>query len=69
MGKIKTKKTLLKRIKQSKTGKLMHEQVNTGHLKEKWSANKKYRKAKRQEQENKGHIKKFKKMLGKHAKS
>lgn len=69
MGKLKTKKTLLKRIKQSKTGKIIREQINTGHLKVKWDANKKYRKSKREVQENSGHIKKFKKMLGKHAKN
>jgi ribosomal protein L35 len=67
MGKLKTKKTLYKRIKQTKSGKLKREQVSTGHLKRKWSANKKYRKNKRQIQDNPGHIKKFKKMLGTHA--
>ena len=67
MGKLKTKKTLYKRIKQTKTGKLKREQVNTGHLKAKWSANKKYRKGKRKIQKNSGHIKKFKKLLGTHA--
>lgn len=67
MGKLKTKKTLLKRVKITKTGKLKREQVSTGHLKAKWSANKKYRKNKREIQENSGHIKKFKKLLGTHA--
>ena len=67
MGKLKTKKTLQKRIKISKTGKLIKNQVRTGHLKVKWNANKKFRKAKQKVQKNKGHIKKFKKMLGKHA--
>ena len=65
MGKLKTKKTLRKRIKITPTGKLIKKQVGTGHLKEKWNAKKKYRKAKKLAQKNKGHIKKFKNMLGK----
>ena len=64
MSKLKTKKTLSKRIKVSKTGKLIRKQINTGHLKAKWGSKKKFRKAKRQEQSNKGHVVKFKRMLG-----
>ncbi len=67
MGKLKTKKTLYKRIRKTKTGKIMRKQIRTGHLKVKWSAKKKYRKAKKKIQKNKGHIKKFNRMLGKHA--
>jgi ribosomal protein L35 len=65
--KLKTKQTLKKRIKITKNGKLIRGQIRTGHLKVKWSANKKHRKNKPETQDNKGHIKKFKKMLGKHA--
>ena len=65
MPKVKSKQTLKKRIKITKTGKIMKKQTDTGHLKVKWSANKKTRKNKDQEQTNKGHIKKFNKMLGK----
>lgn len=67
MGKLKTKKTLLKRIKVTKTGKMIRGQIDAGHLKAKWNSNKKKRKAKGIVQKNKGHIKKFRKMLGKHA--
>ncbi len=65
MGKLKTKKTLLKRIKITKSGKIMKKRVNTGHLKSKWSAARRFRKVKEAQQENKGHTQKFKKMLGK----
>ena len=67
MGKLKTKQTLKKRIKVTKGGKLVRGSISSGHLKEKWNSKKKFRKAKPIEQSNKGHIKKFKKMLGKHA--
>ncbi len=69
MPKIKTKKTLLKRIRITSRGKLIRGQVGTGHLKSKWSNTKKFRKAKSQAQVNRGHIKKFNKLLGNHAKS
>jgi ribosomal protein L35 len=64
---LKTKKTLIKRIKISKTGKILKKQSNTGHLKEKWSTSRKHRKARIEEQTNTGHKKLFKKMLGKQA--
>ncbi len=68
MPKIKSKKTLLKRIKVTKTGKLMKKSVSIGHLKRKWDASKKHRKAKLSEQPNRGHIKVFKKLLIKKSK-
>lgn len=66
MPKLKTKKTLLKRIRVTRKGKLVKKQVGTGHLKAKWHARKKFRKAQKKVQQNSGHIKKLKKMLGKH---
>lgn len=65
MPKIKTKKTLQKRIRVTKSGKILKKQVRTGHLKVKWGSNKKHRKAKMKVQPNKGHIKKLKVMVGK----
>jgi len=68
MPKIKTKKTLMKRIKVTKKGKILKGQTRTGHLKVKWSANRKYRKKQLETQDNAGHIKVLKKLLGKHSK-
>ncbi len=65
MSKIKTRKTLSKRIRITKTGKLLKKQTHIGHLKVKWSANRKYRKKGLEEQMNSGHIKMFRKLLGK----
>lgn len=67
-NKIKTKKTLLKRVKISKNGKIVKKQVGMGHLKEKKSGPNKTRKSKRLLQENAGHKKIFRKMLGGHGK-
>ncbi len=67
MGKLKTRKTLLKRFRVTKTGKLVHGQINTGHLKVKWSTSKRFRKLRKVSVGNKGHIKKLRKMLGNHA--
>lgn len=67
MPKMKTKQTLKKRIKVTSTGKVVKGQVQNGHLKVKRSSKRKHRKAKDAVQENKGHIKKFKRMLGKNA--
>ena len=64
MKKLKTKKTLSKRVKVTKKGKIIKGQIDTGHLKSKWGASKKHRKNKRLTQKNKGHIKVFKKLLG-----
>ena len=63
--KLKTKKTLTKRIRVTKGGKIVKKQSNTGHLKRKWSASRKSRKSGKLVQENKGHIKVIKKLLGK----
>lgn len=63
---MKTKKTLLKRIKITKTGKILKKQVRTGHLKVKWDANKKYRKKGLSEQENPGHKRIIKRLLATH---
>ena len=68
MPKIKPKKTLLKRIKVTKKGKLIKKQSRIGHLKRKWSTNKKFRKKRRESQDNIGHKKVIKKLLGKHSK-
>lgn len=63
--KLKTKKTLSKRVKITKNGKVLKKQCNTGHLKRKWSASKKSRKNSLVVQSNKGHIKMFKTLLTK----
>ncbi len=67
MPKLKTKKTLLKRIKVTKNKKLIRGQINAGHLKEKWGTNKKFRKAKSKQIRSKGYKRNFKRLLGKHA--
>lgn len=66
--KIKTKKTLLRRVKITKTGKIMKKSIGMGHLKEKKSSPNKTRNSSSVAQENKGHQKMFKKMLNKHGK-
>lgn len=63
MPKIKTKKTLTKRIKITKNGKLLRKQVGTGHLKVKWDSSRSHRKAKRLLVQNKGIIRKLKGLL------
>lgn len=65
MPKLKTKKTLLKRVKVTKTGKIKKKQSNVGHLKAKWSCNRSMRKKRPQIQKNRGHIKLFRRLLGK----
>jgi large subunit ribosomal protein L35 len=65
MPKLKSKKTLLKRIKITGTGKIIKKQTRIGHLKRKWSTNRKFRKRRLDVQENKGHIKVFRQLLGK----
>ncbi|MBN1162649.1 50S ribosomal protein L35 [Patescibacteria group bacterium] len=68
MPKLKTKKTLKKRVKITKTGKLVTKQIRTGHLKRKWSASKKSRKLKPQTIDNSGHKKIIKNLLAKEGK-
>jgi ribosomal protein L35 len=65
MPKLKTKKTLKKRIRVTKKGKIIKKQTRIGHLKRKWSTNHKFRKKKRESQDNIGHKKVIKKLLGK----
>ncbi len=48
MGKLKTKKTLIKRIKITGNGKIMRKKVSTGHLKVKWSTSLRHRKGRSQ---------------------
>ena len=62
MPKLKTKKTLSKRIRITKGGKI---QSNIGHLKVKWDSARRGRKANRLSQKNKGHIKMIKRLMGK----
>ena len=69
MPKLKTKKTLKKRVRITKTGKILKGAISAGHLKVKWTANKKYRKKKPSMQKNKGHIKMFKRLLAKSGKN
>ena len=64
MTKIKTKKTLLKRVKITSTGKIVKKQNGNGHLAIKKSANRKHRKDKRSVQLNTGHKKLIKSLLG-----
>ena len=68
MPKLKTKKTALKRVKITKSGKILRKQVRTGHLKRKWSTNKHHRKNTGADVSNIGHIKIFKQLLKKGAK-
>lgn len=63
---MKTKKTLLKRIRITKTGKVLKKQNNTGHLKRKWTSNKKTRKNRNLQMVSKGYLKKTRTLLGKH---
>ena len=65
MPKLKTKKTLLKRIRITKNGKIVRKKVSIGHLKVKWSADRSSRKKQSAIQSNRGHIKKFKHLLAK----
>lgn len=65
MPKMKTKRTAVKRIKVTKSGKILKKAIRAGHLKVKWTANKKYRKRGLSEQENKGHINLFKRLVPK----
>lgn len=65
MPKIKTKKTLKKRVKITGSGKIMVGHGSDGHLKRKYSANQKNRKKGYKEFEAKGFKSKIKKLLGK----
>lgn len=63
MPKLKTKKTLKKRVKLTKTGKLFKKHVRSSHLKVKWSTKRRLRKSKKNEIANKGHQKIVKRLL------
>lgn len=68
MPKIKTRKTLAKRVKITKTGKILKKQTRNGHLKRKMDTSRKNRKSKTLQQENEGHIKVLRKLLGQQGK-
>lgn len=68
MPKLKTRKTLLKRLKVTKKGKLMRKVIGMAHLKAKVSADRKGVKKNLKEIVNEGHIRMFRKLLAKHSK-
>jgi len=68
MPKIKTKKTLLKRIRITKKGKIMRMSAQNGHLKVKSDASRKSRKSKQNQMTNTGSVKTIKKLLAKYGK-
>lgn len=65
MPKIKTKKTLLKRIKLTKGGKMLRKHIKNSHLKVKLGSNAKHRKDRYSKIESAGYRKMFRKLLGK----
>ncbi|OGC57813.1 hypothetical protein A3H26_00835 [candidate division WWE3 bacterium RIFCSPLOWO2_12_FULL_36_10] len=65
MPKIKTKKTLLKRVKITKGGKMLKKHIKNSHLKVKLGSNSKYRKNRNGIIESTGYRKMFRKLLGK----
>jgi len=64
--KLKTRKTLLKRVKITKSGKLMNKLVGMAHLKAKTGVDRKAKKQMLTQQMNSGHKKMFKKLLAGH---
>ncbi|HDQ88551.1 MAG TPA: 50S ribosomal protein L35 [candidate division WWE3 bacterium] len=69
MAKLKTRKTLAKRIKITKTGKVMVGALNNGHLKRKLTANAKSRKKGLRVFENNARKQLFKALLSKRGKN
>jgi ribosomal protein L35 len=65
MPKLKTRKTLIKRVRITSTGKVIRKQTNIGHLKTKWDSSRSSRKHGIVAQSNKGHKKLFRKLLAK----
>jgi len=65
MPKMKTKKTLLKRVKITKGGKMLKRHIKNSHLKVKLGSNAKYRKNRNSIIESAGYRKMFRKLLGK----
>jgi ribosomal protein L35 len=63
MGKLKTKKTLIKRVKISKNGKIVKKATASSHNKRKWSASKRFRKLRESLIDTGGIVKKIKKLL------
>lgn len=61
----KTKKTLMKRVKITKNGKIMHKQTRLGHLKRKMDASRKGRKNDMILQTHSANVKRFKNLLSK----
>lgn len=61
----KTKKTLMKRVKITKNGKIMHKQTRLGHLKRKMDASRKERKNTMILQTHSANVKRFKNLLSK----
>lgn len=68
MPKLKSKKTLLKRIRITKNNKVIQKQNNNGHLKIKKSSSNKHKKDRRVTQTTKGYIKVFSRMLAENGK-
>jgi hypothetical protein len=68
MSKIKSRKTLLKRIRITKKGKMLKKLIGMGHLKAKTTVDRKAKKQKLTAQSNKGHKKLFRKLIGQHSK-
>ena len=69
MPKQKTKKTAVKRMRITKTGKILRKACKSSHLKRKWNTNKRLRKASGGEVKNIGHKKIFKQLLNKQGKN
>ncbi len=63
MGKLKTKKTLIKRVKISKNGKIVKKATASSHNKRKWNASKRFRKLRESLIDTRGIVKKIKKLL------
>jgi large subunit ribosomal protein L35 len=63
MAKLKTKKTLAKRVKITKTGKIVRKLQGTSHNKRKWTASKRFRKLQEAVVTTKGVITRLKKLL------
>ena len=63
MAKLKTKKTLAKRVKITKTGKIVRKLQGTSHNKRKWTASKRFRKLREDIVTTKGVITRLKKLL------
>jgi ribosomal protein L35 len=61
--KLKTRKTLMKRIRITKNGKLVRRKTQIGHLKVKWDSSRTSRKNRTSVQEDRGHKRVFKKLL------